>query len=208
MINGEIKHFPVTQSIKERRSVRRFQDKPIPMEVLRDILNCGRLAPSAYNSQPWLIGAVNDEELCGKIADIAENGRFIRWAAVCFAVFTRGDEKYYLEDGCAVTMNLILAAEAHGISSCWVAGDKKPYMAAVRELLNVPESYSLVSLVAAGYPEHIPSSVKKPLEEVVFFNRWNGSGAASSSAPPQRSSGLRRKIMRKLKMKLRKALKI
>ena len=208
MIDTEIKNFQVTQSIRERRSVRRFQDKLIPEEVLQDILNCGRLAPSAHNSQPWLIGVVDDEELCGKFADIAENGPFIRWAAVCFAVFTLSDEKYHLEDGCAVTMNLILAAAAHGISSCWVAGDKKPYVSTVGEKLNVPTAYSLVSLVALGYPEHIPSPSKKPLEEVVFFNRWNGSGEASFSAPPQRSGGWKKKIGRKLKRKLRKALKI
>ena len=207
-MNDDTTEFKATEFIRERRSVRKFQDRPIPGGVLQDILNCARLAPSAHNAQPWLIGAVEDEELCGKIADIAENGRFIRWAPVCFTVFTRSEEKYHLEDGCAVTMNLILAAEAHGISSCWVAGDKKPYMAAVRELLNVPGSYSLVSMVAAGYPESIPSSVKKPLEDMAFINRWSGSGEISFSLPPQRSSGLRRKIMRKLKMKLRKALKI
>jgi len=144
----------------------------IPGEIVRDILECGRLAPTARNVQPWFLGAVTDRKLRHRLSDLAEYGRFIRESPVCFAVFTLAEEKYYLEDGCAATMNILLAAAAHGLGACWVAGDKKEYGPKVRELLCVPHEFRLVSLIACGYPDEEPEPHKKPLEEVVFWNRF------------------------------------
>ena len=161
-----------TKFIKNRRSVRSFNSHPVPESVVEDILDCGRLAPTARNIQPWLMGAVTDQELRHRISDLAEYGKFIRESPVCFAVFTLSDEKYYLEDGCAATMNIITAAAAHGLATCWVAGDKKEYGPAVRELLHVPEDYTLVSLIACGFTDEEPNPHKKDLEEVSFWNRY------------------------------------
>ena len=76
-----------------------------------------------------------------------------------------------LEDGCAATENILLACTAHGIGSFWVAGHKKAYADSVKKLLNVPEPYTLISLIAAGYSKQKPSLKKKSLDEVSFFNR-------------------------------------
>lgn len=164
-------HMP-TKYIRSRRSVRRFSTDTVPEGLVRDILDCGRLAPTARNIQPWILGAVTDQEIRHRLSDLAEYGRFIRESPVCFSVFTAANEKYYLEDGCAATMNIILAAAAHGLGTCWVAGDKKGYAVKVRDLLNVPDHYTLVSLIACGYPGEEPRPHKKPLEEVVFWNRY------------------------------------
>jgi len=163
---------PLTNVIKARRSVRKFESKPVPHEVIRDILDCARMAPTARNVQPWLFGAVTNPDLKEKISTFAEYGRFIKHSAVCFTVFCLADAKYLLEDGCAATENILVACSAHGIASCWVAGHKKAYVEDVRKLLNVPESYTLISMVAAGYCNEKPSIKKKPLEEVVFFDRY------------------------------------
>jgi len=164
-------HMP-TKFIKHRRSVRNFVSDPVTESVIRDILDCARLAPTARNVQPWLTGAVTDQELRHRISDLAEHGRFIRQSPVCFTVFALSDEKYYLEDGCAATMNIILAASAHGLGTCWVAGDKKEYGPAVRDLLHVPERYTLISLIACGYTDEKPEPEKKELEEVSFRDRY------------------------------------
>jgi nitroreductase len=161
-----------TKHIRSRRSIRRFHTDPIPEELVRDILDCGRLAPTARNVQPWVIGVVTDQEIRHRLSDLAEYGRFIRESPVCFSVFTAAAEKYYLEDGCAAAMNIILAAAAHGLGTCWVAGDKKEYAARVRDLLHVPGNYTLVSLIACGYPAEEPKPRKKPLEDIVFWNRY------------------------------------
>ncbi|UCF32072.1 MAG: nitroreductase family protein [bacterium] len=160
-----------TQWIKKRRSHRTYRSDVPAEDVIRDILDCGRLAPTARNVQPWLLGAVTDEAVRRDIARLAEYGRFIADAPVCFAVFVRADEKYFMEDGCAATMNIIMAATVHGLGTCWVAGHKKDYGEEVRRLLGVPKGYTLISLIAAGYSDDRPSPKKKPLEEVTFRDR-------------------------------------
>jgi nitroreductase len=159
------------ETLKGRRSIRRYQTKAVPDNVVEDILDCGRLAPSAINIQPWLLGASTDKKILSELADAADHGKFIADCAVCFSVFCRKDQKYYLEDGCATTMNIITAAWAHGVGTCWVAGDKKAYCERVRKALNVPEGYTLVALIPAGYPDESPTRQKKAIGEVVFRER-------------------------------------
>ena len=158
--------------IRNRRSIRQFTHKPIPREVIDEILDCAHLAPTAINIQPWFIGCVTDKVLLERVANMADHGRFIKDAAACFTVFCEKDKKYYLEDGCAATMNIIMAAAAGGIGTCWVAGDKKEYVEAIRMLLNVPDKYTLVSLIAAGYPDETPKPAKKKLPDVSFMNEY------------------------------------
>jgi nitroreductase len=162
-----------TEAIKTRRSVRKYKKEPIDGNVIDDILDCGRLAPSAMNLQPWLLGAVTDKKLLNELAALTDHGKFIADSAVCFTVFCDKSQKYYLEDGVAATMNLIIASWVHGIGTCWIAGDKKQYCDSVRGLLKVPEKYSLVALVAGGYPDETPvAKNKKPLGGVSFRNSF------------------------------------
>ncbi|KYO64320.1 nitroreductase family protein [Thermovenabulum gondwanense] len=158
--------------MRERRSVRRFLQKPIPREVLEEIIDCGRLAPTANNFQPWVFVVVTQEDTKNKIAELATWGKFIKDAAACVAVFCEKDNPFHVEDGSAATENIILAAKAHDIDSCWVAGYKRPYSEEVRKLLNVPEKYELISLVPLGYSQEHPNPAKKPLSEVLKWERY------------------------------------
>ncbi len=158
--------------IRSRHSVRKYKDSPVEAKIVKDALDCARLAPTARNEQPWLFGAIQNRDTLRAIADLAENARFIADAPTCFAVFGKRDAKYYLEDCCAATMQLLLALQAWGVGSCWVAGEKKDYAEDVRKLLNVPGEYTLVSLVPAGYPEEIQIAKKKIVDEVTFFERY------------------------------------
>ena len=162
----------VTTVIKSRHSVRNFKPGAVDSTVIADAIECARHAPTAMNIQPWLFGVIEDKATLKAIADITDNGKFIADAALCFAVFGEKKEKYYLEDCCAATENLILALQAHGVGSCWVAGDKKPYADAVRTLLNVPDVFTLVSLVPAGLPADIKIPPKKELKKVLFTGRY------------------------------------
>jgi nitroreductase len=159
----------LVQMMKTRRSVRQFEAKPIPSEIIEDILDCAQLAPTAINIQPWLFGAVTGSDLRRQIAALTDYGKFIENCAVCFAVFTDSSTKYFLEDDCAATENILLACTAYGIGSCWVAGHKKAYADSVKKLLNVPEPYTLISLIAAGYSKQKQSLKKKSLDEVSFL---------------------------------------
>ncbi len=159
------------KALKERHSIRKYRDKAVPKETIEDIIDCGRLAATARNEQPWEFVVVTGIGMRREIADIAEYGKFISQASVCVAVFCR-DGKYYLEDGAAATQNILVASVAHGLGTCWVAGDKKPYADRIRELLGVPGGYKLVSLIALGYPAETPSPSKRPLSEVLHWEQW------------------------------------
>jgi nitroreductase len=162
----------VTTVIKSRHSVRKFKPDPVNELVISDAIECAALAPTARNVQPWLFGVVRDKQVLNKIAELAPNGKFIADSAVCFAVFCEKKETYYLEDGCAATENLILALQGHGVSSCWVAGDKKEYADAVRGMLKVPDTYTLVSLIAAGIPAEVTIAQKKPRKKILFYEQY------------------------------------
>ena len=159
------------ECMKTRRSVRAYLDKPVDREVIEDIIDCGRLAASAINIQPWQFIVVQDAALRKKIADITDYGKFIEQAAVCVAVFCQ-DGKYYLEDGSAATQNILNAARAHGLGSCWVAGDKKEYAPVMARLLGLPEDYKLISLIAIGYAASEGNPPKKPLTEVLHWEQY------------------------------------
>ncbi|MFA4889040.1 MAG: nitroreductase family protein [Candidatus Omnitrophota bacterium] len=160
--------------IKARRSIREYQDKPIAKEILEKIVDAARFAPTARNVQPWEFVVITKPEMLEKLAGLAENGRFLLQAKACIAVFCN-DTKYYLEDGCAATQNILLAAAGFGIGSCWVAGDKKPYALEVSKLLGAKEALKLVSLVSLGYPKAQNAfrlGEKRSLREVLHWEKF------------------------------------
>jgi len=85
-----------------------------------------------------------------------------------------GEKKaiFYIEDCCAVTENIIIALQAYGIGTCWVAGDKKAYAEDIRKFLSVPPEYTLVSIVPAGIPAEISIVKKKDIESLTFFESY------------------------------------
>ena len=162
----------VTTVIKSRHSVRKFKPDSVGDAAIRDALECAAHAPTAMNIQPWLFIVIREKKSLLAIADLTDNGKFIADCPLCFAVFGEKKQTYYLEDCCAATENMILALQAHGVCSCWVAGDKKSYGEAVRKLLKVPDGYSLVSLVAAGSPAEIIPASKKDMKKIAFFEEF------------------------------------
>jgi nitroreductase len=159
------------EALRTRRAVRAYEERPVPREYLEAIVDCGRLAATARNVQPWSFVVVTDAAMRQRVADATDHGKFLAQTPVCIAVFCE-DGRYYLEDGCAATQNMLVAARSFGLGSCWVAGDKKPYGDTIRELLGVPVGHRLVSLVAVGYPAQVPSPTKRGLDEVLHWERY------------------------------------
>jgi nitroreductase len=157
--------------LKTRRSVRAYIDAPVPREIIEDIIDCGRLAATAINIQPWEFVVVTGRELLRSIAQTTDHGKFISDAPVCVVVLCE-DTKYYLEDGSAATENILLAARAHGLGSCWVAGDKKPYASDICRLVGAPPGYKLVSLIPMGYPAESREKPKRPLSDVLHWDKY------------------------------------
>lgn len=154
-------------ALKQRCSVREFSDKLVAPEDLKTIIDAARMAPTARKEEPWEFIVVTQRRALEKLGELTDHGKFIKHSTACIAVACK-ETKYYLEDGCAATENILLAARALGIGSCWVAGDKKPYAEKILPALYVPGGYKLVSLIALGYPKKgFVVQKKRPLEEVL-----------------------------------------
>lgn len=165
-------------AIANRHSTRLFTDKPVPKQVIEQIVDAGRLAATAKNIQPWAFVVVTDAAMRRRIADLTDFGKFIADATVCIAVFCQ-DSTYYLEDGSAATQNIMVAAEAMGLASCWVSADKKVYAQPIAQLLGAPANYKLVSMIPVGYESQaVPRCAKKTLDEVM---RWETFGPPNPS---------------------------
>jgi nitroreductase len=160
------------KAIRARCSIREFKDTPVDRKVIEEIVDCGRLAPTARKEEPWEFVVVTDKDTLAAMADITDHGKFIKSSACAIAIFCR-DTKYYLEDGSAATENILVSAASLGLGSCWVAGDKKHYCAKIAELLGAPPVSKLVSIVALGYPAKDPQPLeKRPLKDVLHWEKF------------------------------------
>ena len=159
-------------TIRRRQSVRTFQEKPLSKDLLKEIINAGRLAATARNIQPWEFVAVRDPETLASLGRQANYGRFIGSAPACIVVFCQ-DTKYYLEDGSAAMQNMLLAATALGLGACWVAGDKKEYADDIRKQLGAPDDYKLIAMMPVGYREGEPSAKsKRELDDMIHWETF------------------------------------
>lgn len=148
------------QVIKNRVSVRRFRPDAVPEDVLEALLEAARWAPSAGNLQPWRFYVVTREDRRRCLATAAFRQEFVGRAPVCLVVCAdpersashygdRGRYLYCLQDTAAATQNILLAATALGLGSCWVGAFDENQ---VRACLNIPAHLKPVAIVPVGYP--------------------------------------------------------
>jgi nitroreductase len=160
------------QAIKSRVSIRKYKNQPISKEILEDIVDCGRLAPNGYNSQSWVFVVVTDPDSKNRIAQASRSGKFIKDAGACIAVFCRKDAETAMEDAAAATENMIIAAQANGLGTCWINVYKKANADGIKGIVNCPPEYELMTLFAIGYPNEEKTTSKKSLEEVMHWNTF------------------------------------
>lgn len=119
-----------TKVLCERRSVRSFQDKQVPKDILDEILKCGCYAPSGMGLQSAVIVAIQDKDLIDKIAKINASimGRDTNpfyGAPTLVVVLAKKDIPTHVKDGSSVITNILNAAFSLGVDSCWIDRAKK-----------------------------------------------------------------------------------
>jgi nitroreductase len=158
--------------INSRYSCRAYDQKPVPRELLEKLMDAGRRAPSGRKEEPVEFVVVTDQATRDWLAQTTNYGKFLSQVGACIVVIAR-DVTYFLEDGCAAAENVLLAATALGLQSCWVAGDKKPYAADILRKLSVPDTYRLVALLAIGYGKTPGSQpAHRPLSQVLHWEKF------------------------------------
>ncbi len=180
--------------LKARRSVRRYKPDPVPDEMVEQLLEAGRWAPSASNRQPWAFIVVRDEAVRRAVAQHAAY-YFVRWAHVEEApllIVLGGDTRNPLyrqflhEDIGLAGSQIMLQARALGLGTCWLGGLDRD---AIAQVLKVPSHVEIVGLLTVGFPAHEPlPPERKPLSEIVHYDVY-GNRVAGTDVTAGRVSG-------------------
>ncbi len=165
-------------AIKNRRSVRIFEDRKIEKEVIEKIIEAGTHAPSACNVQGWRFIVIDDQEIKNKISDAGGTILIKKSPVGILATYdnrTNSPEyKDYIQSASAAIENMLLAATEMGIGCCWI--NHLPTHKTLRKLLNIPPCYSPIAYILIGYPlpEEKPVSVprKYKAEEIISYNSF------------------------------------
>ena len=163
----------VLEAIRDRRSIRRYRRKDVPDERLMQVLEAGRWAPSAHNSQPRKFIVVRNEKIRRELASIATYGSFLADAPVAIAVVIDPSlSNHPVEDGAAATQNMLLAAHALGLGSCWIGSYGSGYEDAAKRILGIPDDKRLLSLISLGYAADSGGTTRIELSKLVCHERY------------------------------------
>ncbi len=157
------------EAIHKRRSIRKYTDAPIPREDLIKIVDAGRMAATGHNRQPWDFIVITEREMIERLKLVSG---WIEKAAAVIAVVIEPVEPYWLEDGSAAIQNMLVASTALGYGSCWLEGNARPHEETLKSWLGVPAEKRLLSLVPLGVAVAWPTRAKKPLSEVLYWEKY------------------------------------
>lgn len=167
----------VLEAIKKRQSVRNYQNKEIPEEILQQILEAGRLAPSARNQQCWKFVVVKDKDLRNKLVPACKHQRFVGEAPVVIVgcatniehIMSNGEHSYPIDLAIALD-HISLEAASLGLGTCWIGAF---YQDQVKDILGVPKGVRVVALMPVGYPKELENKKgRKSLSEIVCYNKY------------------------------------
>jgi len=171
----------IFKAVQERRSCRKYLEKPVEFEKVTLMLEAGTHAPSAGNIQPWKYILVNDKGSISKVASHCFQQYWIESAPLIIAVCSccekmgmhygeRGMRLYSIQSVAAAIENMLLTATGLGLTTCWVGAfeDEK-----IKTLLKVPANVNVHALITVGYPDEKPKEKNfVPLSSCVFFNTY------------------------------------
>ena len=169
----------VLDTIRKRRSVRKYKGDPVPEDVLARVLEAARLAPSAKNIQPWKFIVVRDRATKRKLAKASFEQYFMSDADVVIAACGFPEKAYprqgrYMNswpiDVAIAFEHLILQAAEEGLGTCWIGAFDE---AEVKAVLGVPEEARVLALTPLGRPDESPRERgRKLLEEIVSYEKF------------------------------------
>lgn len=166
----------VLELIKTRRSVRKFDGRPLTDAQINMLLEAMRWAPSGGNRQPWAFYVVKSPKVKRELIAAAKGQSFIAEAAIIIGVAAvtgrsaerygeRGEKLYSLQDTAAAVQNCMLLAKSIGLGTCWIGAFKEDEVA---QVLGLPEGHRPVALVPIGYPAEEPAPrPRMELNEIV-----------------------------------------
>jgi len=177
-----------SELIQSRRSIRKYQNKPVEREKILKCVEAARLAPSAENVQPWRFIILDKSAIITEFSLHAFSGiysptKFAAKAPVIIVILGKLDilanrigkqiqgVHFYLLDLGIAGEHLVLQAQALGLGTCWIGWFN---IRRVRKFLKIPRNYKIVTLISMGYPGEVKTKQKKryQLEDIAWFNSF------------------------------------
>ncbi len=164
------------EAIFTRRSIRKYRADAVSEDQIETLLKAAMFAPSAANRQPWHFIVISDRSLLDAVPQFHEYAAFLRGAPL--AILVCADENLqkvgcWEQDCAAATQNILLAAHALGLGTCWIGIQPvAERIAGVRLLFNLPEHVQPFSLIAVGHPADQPTQPDRYKPERVHTNSW------------------------------------
>jgi nitroreductase len=164
------------EAVTNRRSIRTYKNQPLTPDLLNKVLDAGIAAPSAGNAQPWAFVVAEQENTRQALAKAAYGQKSLTEAFAVIVVCAdekaaedaygpRGKTLYCYQDTAAAVENMLLAACALGLGTCWVGAFREEE---VRKVIRCPEHIRPVAMVPLGYPAESPPARPRRQNMVIF----------------------------------------
>jgi nitroreductase len=161
----------VFDAVRTVLAVRQFQDRPIPQEVVRQIVESAHLTASSRNGQPWHFIVVQDKDMLRQLGALVTTGPYIAQAPLAIVVGMEASI-FNVSDASRAIQSMILTAWAAGVGSNWTGLNN---LKQVNAPLGIPEENGILAVIPFGYPVTTIGQGKKkrkPLGEVAHRERW------------------------------------
>lgn len=162
----------IFEAVRTVLAVREYQDKPVPPDVVRKIVEAGRLTGSAMNAQPWHFIVVENRETLGRLGAAATSGPYVAQAPLAVVVAIERT-RFAVSDGSRAIQSMMLTAWADGVASNWVGFVGG--LTTVNAILGIPNTLDVLAIVPFGYPTRRLGKGKKqrkPLSQVAHRERY------------------------------------
>jgi nitroreductase len=189
-VNKQNDPAPQLALLRSLRAVRNFRPDPLPQQVVDDLLDVARWTGSARNLQPWEFVAVHAPETLQALGQLEGSVKHLAGAQLAIVLVMAGEPGFVAQetyDEGRLSERIMLAAAAHGVGSCigWFAGGGP---AAAKQILGIPAQRLVRTAISLGYPDEAaqrarpkPAQARKPLAELVHWERYGQSAAEPAS---------------------------
>jgi nitroreductase len=181
-----------TQLMKNRRSIRQYEDKPVPLETIQNIIHQSCLSPSSGNRQEWRFVIVNNREMMRRISDESKSNAIkdiesdpnaymrryetilrnkdhnVFFNAPCLIIILGPKDNHTLQIDCTLIASYIMfSAVEKGLGTCWIGMGQYIKDPALLAELGITEDLQIVAPIVLGYPKQIPEAVKRKEPQIL-----------------------------------------
>jgi nitroreductase len=161
----------VFEAVRTLLAVRSYQDRPVPEQVIKQVLEAGRLSASGANQQPWHFVVVQDRDALRQLASLFPYGPYVAQASLAIVVAV-DRTPYSFSDASRAIQSMLLTAWSAGVGSNWTGFAP---MEAVGTFLGIPAELDVLAVLPLGYPADSVGKGKKkrkPLVQIAHRERW------------------------------------